>query len=80
MASSPKVEYKNVNNYIVKFGHSGITYLILCYNVNREFQFVDLQTGAIHNLSFKDVEEAEKWLYAIAEVLEKNVMETTYVP
>ena len=70
MASSPKVEYKNVNNYIVKFGHSGITYLILCYNVNREF----------HNLSFKDVEEAEKWLYAIAEVLEKNVMETTYVP
>lgn len=41
---------------------------------------MDLKTGAIHNLSFKDVAEAEKWLYTIAEVLEKNVMETTYVP
>ena len=81
MASSPKVNYESANNYIVKFGHSNeIDYLILCYNVDRKFQFVSLHSGCIYNLVFDTWQEAEKWLYDFSEVLEKNVIETTYVP
>lgn len=81
MASSPKVDYKNVNNYIVKFGHNDENdYLILCYNVDRKFQFVSLKSGAIYNLAFDSVEEAEGWLYKFHCVLYKNAICTTYVP
>ena len=81
MASSPKVEYKSVQNYVVKFGHDNeIDYLILCYNVDRNFQFVSLRTGCIHNLTFESIEAAEAWLYGFAEVRLKNGMETTYIP
>ena len=74
MASSPKVDYKEVKNYVVKFGHSNeISNLILCYNVDRKFQFVDLKKGSIHNLSFVNVEEAEKWLYSFSNVLAKDL-------
>ncbi len=80
MASSPKVNYKEVKNYVVKFGHSNeIDILFLCYNVDRNFQFVSIKTGTIYNLVFKTVEEAEAWLYSFAEVRLKNGMDATYI-
>ena len=81
MATAVKVNYPNAQNYIAKFTHKEKpSFLLLCVNVNEEFQFIDLQTGRIHNISFDTVEEAEKWLYAVAEVYEKNAIATTYVP
>lgn len=74
MASSPKVDYKEVKNYVVKFGHSNeIDILFLCYNVDRNFQFVSIKTGAIYNLAFETIEEAEKWLYSFSNVLTKDL-------
>ena len=81
MASSPKVDYPIPQNYIVKFTYENKpSYLLLCVEVNQRFQFVDLGKGRICNISFDTIEEAEKWLYTVAEVYEKNVIATTYVP
>lgn len=81
MASSPKINYPVVQNYIVKYPYEDkATYLILAYNVDRKFQFVNLQTGQIMNLSFDTVEEAEGHLSMISTLLDKNVIATTYVP
>lgn len=81
MASSPKVEYPKAKNYIAKFGHNKeISYLLLCYNIDRKFQFVGLKAGSILNLVFDSVEDAEAWLYSIAEVIAVDVIEPTYVP
>lgn len=81
MATSPKVDYPIPQNYIVKFTYeSNASYLLLCVNINQRFQFVDLCNGRMHNISFDTVEDAEKWLYTVAEVYEKNAIATTYVP
>lgn len=80
MASSPSFEYKP-QNYVVKFGwNNKSSFLLLCYNVSHEYCFVDLESGRIMNLAFSTVGEAEKWLYEHAEVYEKNIICTTYVP
>ena len=80
MASSPKVINCSPNNYVVKFGHSNENdHLLLCYNVDRLFQFVSMKNGNVFNLAFNSVDEAEEWLYKFAEVLLKNEIETTYV-
>ena len=81
MATAAKVDYPNAQNYIAKFTHKeNPSFLLLCVNVDEEFQFVDLQTGRIHNVSFDIVKDAEKWLYTVAKVLDKNVIAQTYVP
>ena len=70
-----------VNNYIASIGgNDKISYLILGYNENHEFRFVDLKTGMIFNQPFSSVDEAESWLYLVAKVHLKNGIETTYVP
>lgn len=80
MATSPKFEYQP-QNYIAKFGWNGkSSCLLLCYNVNHEYCFIDLEKGRILNLTFSTVDGAEKWLYSVAEVYEKNAICTTYVP
>ena len=81
MATSPRVDYPIPQNYIAKFTHeSNLSYLLLCVEVNQRFQFVDLGRGRVHNISFDTAEDAEEWLYAVAEVYEKNAIVTTYVP
>ena len=81
MVSSPKVINCSPNNYVVKFGHSNENdYLLLCYNVDRLFQFVSMKNGNVFNLAFDSVDEAEEWLYKFAEVLLKNGIEPTYIP
>jgi hypothetical protein len=80
MASSPKINYPVVQNYIVKYPYEDKeTYLILAYNVDRKFQFVNLQTGQIMNLSFDTVEDAEEHLSMISTLLKKNIIDTIYV-
>lgn len=74
MASSPTVDYPEVKRYLCTFGHSPLSMLlVLCYNVNRRFQFVNLTQGRIMNLEFDSVEEAEAHLEMIAETLVKNI-------
>ena len=74
MASSPTVDYPEVKKYLCTFGHTPSTVLlVLCYNVNRKFQFVNLNTGRIMNLEFEDVEEAEAHLEMITNTLVKNI-------
>lgn len=81
MAEYTKVDYPNVQNYIVKFSWSNkVHYLILAYDCNNEFRFVDLRTGQILNMRFESVEEAEKWLRTVAIIHEQNAICTTYVP
>ena len=78
--TGPKFEY-SPNNYIVKFLHKrNISYLILIYNVDHKYQFVDLKEGRLFNVEYDTVEEAEKMLACAACIIEKNAMETTYVP
>lgn len=78
--TGPKFEY-NPTNYIVKFLHKRNTsYLILIYNVDHKYQFVDLKEGRLFNVEYDTVEEAEKMLACSACIIEKNAMETTYVP
>ena len=80
MASSPKFEYQP-QNYVVRFGwNNKSSFLLLCYNVNHEYCFVDLESGRIFNMNFSTVGEAEKWLSGVAEIFEKNIICTTYVP
>lgn len=81
MASSPKVEYPIVQNYIVKFPWcEEASFLVLGWNVDRRFQFFDLGTGRIFNTTFDSVETADAWLQKASEVLDKNTIATTYVP
>ena len=72
MATSSKINY-TPRKYLVKFGWSSkIFHLLLCYNVNHEYCFVDLESGKIFNLTFSTVDEAEKWLYQTTEVQNKS--------
>ena len=73
---------KKPNNYLVSFGLSDtISYLLLCYNSNGKFCFIDLKSGKIFdNTLFNTVDEAENWLFSIAKVYTKNKIETTYIP
>lgn len=81
MASSPKIDYAYPKNYIVKFSWSNAaSYLILAYNVDNKFQFVDLRSGRIMNLVFDTVDDAERWLDSISQILERDTICTTYVP
>ena len=80
MAALLNFEYKP-QNYVVKFGwNDKISYLLLCYDVDHHFCFVDLERGRILNLAFSTVDEAEQWLYNTAVVYEQNVITTTYIP
>ena len=80
VASAPEIKY-TPQNYVACFGwNDKISYLFLCYNVSHEYCFVDLKTGRIMNLTFSTVDEAEKWLYEVAEVYEKNAIVTNYIP
>lgn len=81
MASLSKVNYSVPQNYVVKFIYeNSSSFLLLCVEVNQRYQFVDLGKGKVYNLSFDTIQEAEDWLYAVAEVYEKNVIVTTYIP
>lgn len=81
MASSPKINYPRAFNYIAKFSHSNeVMMLLLGYNVDNRFQFINLKTGCIMNLSFDSVEDAETWLYTMSEVIEKDAICPMYVP
>ena len=73
---------KKPNNYLVSFGLSNaISYLLLCYNSNQKFCFVDLETGHIFDKDlFNTVDEAENWLFSIAKIYAKNEIATTYIP
>ena len=74
MASSPTVDYPEVKKYLCTFGHSPLSMLlVLCYNVNRRFQFVNLTQGRVMNLEFDTVEEAETHLEMVAETLVKDI-------
>lgn len=79
MASMTKIDYPRVKTYIAKFSWSN-TALMLGYNIDNKFQFVNLETGQIMNLIFGTVEDAEEWLNTHSEVLEKDVICQTYVP
>ena len=81
MASSPKMNYPFVQNYITKFSWSNEpSYLILVYDINNHFHFVDLKKGNILTTYFLTIEDADKWLHEVSEVILKNGMKTTYVP
>lgn len=81
MASMTKIDYPSVKNYIAKFSWSNkALMLMLGYNIDNKFQFINLETGQIMNLIFDTVEDAEEWINTHAEVLERNVICQTYVP
>lgn len=81
MASMTKIDYPSVKNYIVKFSWSNkALMLMLGYNIDNKFQFINLETGQIMNLIFETVEDAEEWLNTHSEVLEKDAICQTYVP
>lgn len=81
MASMTKIDYLRVRNYIAQFTwHKEPLMLLLGYNVDNKFQFVDLAAGRIMNLTFETVEDAEKWLGSVAEILERDAICQTYVP
>ena len=81
MASMTKIDYPSVKTYIAKFSwNNKPMMLMLGYNVDNKFQFIDLETGRIMNLSFETVEDAEEWLNTHSEVLERDVICQTYVP
>lgn len=81
MASLSKVNYPVPQNYVVKFAYEdNSSFLLLCVEVNQRYQFVDLRKGKVYNLSFDTIQEAEDWLYSVAEVYAKNVIVTTYIP
>lgn len=59
----------NINQYKVRFKiENKITNLLLGYNIDEKFQFINLDTGRIMNLVFEDIQEAEEWLKNVAEV------------
>jgi hypothetical protein len=67
-------DYSKVKKYLCTFGQSSSTLLlVLCYNVNHKFQFVNLTLGRICKFEFDTVEEAEKFLQEIANVLVKDI-------
>lgn len=81
MASMTKIDYPSVKTYIAKFSwNNKPMMLMLGYNIDNKFQFIDLETGRIMNLSFETVEDAEEWLNTHSEVLERDVICQTYVP
>lgn len=81
MASMTKIDYPSVKNYITKFSWSNkALMLMLGYNIDNKFQFINLETGQIMNLIFETVEDAEEWLNTHSEILEKDVICQTYVP
>lgn len=81
MASMTKIDYPSVKNYIAKFSWSNKPLmLMLGYNVDNRFQFINLETGRIMNLSFNTVKDAEKWLNTHSEIFERNIICQTYVP
>lgn len=81
MASMTKIDYPRVKNYIAQFTwNREPLMLLLGYDVNNKFQFVDLATGRIMNFTFDTVEEAEHWLSSVSEILERNTICQTYVP
>lgn len=81
MASMTKIDYPSVKNYITKFSWSNkALMLMLGYNIDNKFQFINLETGQIMNLIFETVEDAEEWLNTHSEVLEKDAICQTYVP
>lgn len=81
MASSPKMDYPVVKNYVAQFPWAADkSYLILAYDVDRKFRFVDLKAGNILALKFDSVEDAESWLHKFSNVHLENSMETTYIP
>ena len=64
----------DVRKYICTFGHTPLSMLlVLCYNVNQRFQFVDLTQGRIMNLEFEDADSAEQWLTSVTETLVRNI-------
>lgn len=76
-----KVNYPNVKTYIVQFiWNKNPLMLKLGYNVNNKFQFIDLKTGQIMNLTFETVEDAEGWLNTHSEILERDIICQTYIP
>lgn len=81
MASMAKMDYPSVKTYIAKFSwNNKPMMLMLGYNVDNKFQFIDLETGRIMNLSFETVEDAEEWLNIHSEILERDIICQTYVP
>ena len=63
-----------VRKYICTFGHTPLSMLlVLCYNVNQRFQFVNLTQGRIMNLEFEDADSAEQWLTSVTETLVRNI-------
>lgn len=59
---------ENPNKYKVRFKYENKTFnLLLGYNVNFKFQFINLDTGRILNLEFNTVPEAERWLDKMTE-------------
>ena len=74
MAVNFGIGYSDVKKYLCTFGHTPLSMLlVLCYNVNQKFQFVNLTQGRIMNLEFDNVVEAEKWLFQTAETLVQNI-------
>lgn len=62
---------ENPNKYKVRFKYEDkISNLLLGYNVDFKFQFINLNTGRILNLIFDTIPEAERWLKNAAEVLD----------
>ena len=59
---------ENPNKYKVRFKYENKTFnLLLGYNVNFKFQFINLDTGRILNLEFNTVPETERWLDKMTE-------------
>ena len=76
-----KIDYPHVKNYIVKFSwNDKANLLMLGYDVGNLFRFIDLEAGQIYGLSFESIDEAEKWLSTMSEILEENAICQTYVP
>lgn len=64
---------ENPNKYKVRFKYENkITNLLLGYNTDFKFQFINLDTGRILNLVFETVPEAERWLNKTAKVIENE--------
>lgn len=76
-----KIDYPKARNYIVQFTwNEEPLMLLLGYDINNKFQFIDLITGQIMEFTFDTVEDAEKWLGRVAKILERNAICQTYVP
>lgn len=81
MATMKKVEYPQLKTYIAQFGWDTKTMmLMLGYNVSNKFQFINLETGRIFNLTFETPEDAHEWLKSVATIHEEDIICTTYVP